>query len=73
LLREQPPGTSFAPRTCQDPRRCGLTFVETRLASETPGHYMAMSLSFLSGRIFTTLRAGLALKIVGSPVNGLVP
>src|SRR3990172_1293686 len=32
-----------------------------------------MSLSFFSGRIFTTLRAGLALNVVGSPVNGFVP
>jgi hypothetical protein len=32
-----------------------------------------MSLSFFSGRILTTFRAGLALNIVSSPVNGLMP
>lgn len=35
--------------------------------------YEAMSFSFFSGRTLTTLRAGLALKVVGSPVKGLVP
>src|SRR4051812_144008 len=35
--------------------------------------YETMSLSFFSGRIFTTLRAGLALKVVSSFVNGLMP
>jgi hypothetical protein len=35
--------------------------------------YDTMSLSFFSGRTFTTLRAGLALNVVGSPVNGFVP
>src|SRR5262249_41536535 len=41
--------------------------------SETGATYETMSLSFLSGRILTTLRAGLALKIVSSFVNGLMP
>jgi len=35
--------------------------------------YETMSLSFFSGRILTTLRAGLALKVVSSFVNGLMP
>src|SRR6185436_12184995 len=37
------------------------------------GNYFTASLSALSGRIFTSLRAGLALKIVGSFVKGLIP
>ena len=35
--------------------------------------YLTKSLSAFSGRIFTILRAGLALKIVGSLVKGLMP
>ena len=30
-------------------------------------------MSFFNGFIFTTLRAGFALKVVGSPVKGLIP
>jgi hypothetical protein len=53
--------------------------VATRLDSPravfapTQVYYDTMSLSFFSGRILTTLRAGLALNVVGSPVNGFVP
>ena len=32
-----------------------------------------MSFRVLSGRIFTMLRAGLALNMVSSPVKGLMP
>ena len=35
--------------------------------------YDTMSFNFFSGRIFTTLRAGLALKVVSSFVKGLMP
>src|SRR5258708_24420306 len=38
-----------------------------------PVDYFTASLSALSGRIFTSLRAGLALKIVGSLVKGVIP
>jgi hypothetical protein len=32
-----------------------------------------ISFRFFSGRIFTTFLAGLALKVVSSPVKGLIP
>src|SRR5882757_10164474 len=35
--------------------------------------YETMSFNFFNGRIFTTLRAGLALKVVSSFVKGLMP
>lgn len=35
--------------------------------------YLTISLSALSGSTLTTLRAGLALNTVGSPVKGLMP
>src|SRR5688572_20865146 len=35
--------------------------------------YLTKSLSAFSGRILTTLRAGLALKSIGSLVKGLMP
>ena len=42
--------------------------------SETVGQAQpTMSFRPLSGRILTTLRAGLAANTVSSPVNGLIP
>ena len=37
------------------------------------GIYSAMSLSFFNGLILTMRRAGFALNMVASPVNGLMP
>ena len=50
---------------------CILTFLSQDVHSITD--HATMSFNFFNGLILTTLRAGLALKIVSSPVKGLIP
>lgn len=42
-------------------------------AGQVPEVRQTISLRFFRGRTLTTLRAGLALNVVSSPVNGLMP
>ena len=57
------------------PQRPSNALIESsvRISLRNRRAYETMSLSFFNGRIFTTLRAGLALNIVFSPVKGLMP
>src|SRR6185437_8136788 len=58
------------------PARCSMSaYASKRLTSpaEMTGDQATASLAALTGRARTIFRAGLALKIVGSFVNGLMP
>src|ERR1700739_1278169 len=48
-------------------------YPETQKASEGAFEIHTASFAALTGRALTIFRAGLALNIIGSPVNGFVP
>lgn len=49
------------------------THLQGTVGSSSWAGYLTMSFRDFSGRIRTTLRAGLALNIISWPVNGLMP
>jgi hypothetical protein len=62
-------GTSVELDKGEGPLRKLRIFIQQQDQSFQP----TISFTFFKGRILTTLRAGLALNIVSSPVNGLIP